>query len=173
MSSDASVPAVKGSVYTFTFGDTVFAVDAAKAGRIATFSLGGKNILTAPKNSEDNNWGSTFWPSPQSAWSWPPPAEIDPGPYQPRVQGASLVLESPTFPLLGLAVSKRFSVDAQKAMVTVEYGIANQGEKPCSVGPWEITRVASGGLTFFPMGEGAPWKGPQELLPLRIEDGVA
>jgi hypothetical protein len=171
MSSDA--PTVTGSVYTFNFGDTVFAVDAAKAGRIATFSLAGKNILTSPKNSEDNNWGSTFWPSPQSAWNWPPPAEIDPGPYQARNEGASLVLKSPTFPLLGLAVTKRFTVDAKQAMVTIAYGIANQGQKPCSVGPWEITRVAAGGLTFFPMGEGAPWKGPQELLPLRIEDGVA
>ncbi|HEX7599382.1 MAG TPA: hypothetical protein VF518_14290, partial [Polyangia bacterium] len=60
------VPVVTGTVYTFTFDDTVFAVDAALGGRIVTFSLGGRNMLTAAKNSDDNNWGSTLWPSPQS-----------------------------------------------------------------------------------------------------------
>ena len=74
-------PTVSGTLYTFASGNTVFAVDAAKAGRIVTFSLAGKNVLTAAKNSQDNNWGSTFWPSPQSAWNWPPPAELDPGAY--------------------------------------------------------------------------------------------
>jgi hypothetical protein len=67
-------PTVSGTVYTYTFGDTIFAVDAAKGGRIVTFSLAGRNILTAAKNSGDNNWGSTLWPSPQSDWNWPPPA---------------------------------------------------------------------------------------------------
>lgn len=173
MNIDPSAPAVKGSFYTFTFGDTVFAVDAATAGRIATFSLAGKNILTAARGSDDNNWGSTFWPSPQSDWNWPPPAQIDPGPYAARVQGTSLVLESPTFPGLGLGVTKRFSVDPGKAMVTVAYGIVNKGGQARAVAPWEITRVAAGGLTFFPMGEGAPWKGPQELLRLQMHAGVA
>jgi hypothetical protein len=173
MSKEASPPTKSGSIYTFTFGDISFAVDAAKAGRIASFALAGKNVMTVAKNSEDNNWGSTFWPSPQSDWLWPPPAEIDPGPYQARVQGASLLLESPVAPALGLAVSKRFSVDVDRAMVTVVYGIANQAKAPRKVAPWEITRVASGGLTFFPMGEGQPWQGPQALLPLHLADGVA
>jgi hypothetical protein len=173
MSTDAPVPTVQGSIYTFTFGDTVFAVDAAKAGRVATFSLAGKNVLTAPKNAEDNNWGSTFWTSPQSDWNWPPPAELDPNPYAARVEGATLVLEGATIPALGLAVSKRFSVDVARGVVAIEYGIVNKGEQARSVAPWEISRVASGGLTFFPMGEGQPWKGFQELLALTIIDGVA
>jgi len=173
MSSEASAPVVSGSVYTFTFGDTVLAVDAAKAGRVATFSLAGRNVLTGPKNSEDNNWGSTFWTSPQSDWNWPPPAEIDPGPYTADVAGNSLVLGSLAAPVLGLAVSKSFSVDAGKGMVAITYGIANKGTTPRKAAPWEISRVPAGGLTFFPMGEGKPWKGPQEMLPLEIRDGVA
>jgi hypothetical protein len=173
MSKEASAPSVSGSVYTFAFGDTVFAVDAAKAGRIATFALAGRNVLTAPKSSEDNNWGSTFWTSPQSDWNWPPPAEIDPAPYTAAVVGDSLVLGSLPSPGLGLAASKSFSVDAAKGMVAIVYGIANKGTTPRKAAPWEISRVAAGGLTFFPMGEGKPWKGPQELLPLDIRDGVA
>jgi hypothetical protein len=173
MSTDVLAPTVNGSVYTFTFGDTVFAVDAARAGRIVKFSLAGKNILTEAKNTEDNNWGSTFWTSPQSDWNWPPPAELDPNAYAARLEGAALVLESATIPPLGLAVTKRFSVDASAGLVTIEYGIVNQGKQARSVAPWEISRVASGGLTFFPMGDGLPWRGFQELLPLRMINGVA
>jgi hypothetical protein len=173
MNNAVSSPSVSGSVYTFSFGDTVLAVDAAKAGRIVTFSLGGKNILTTAKHREDNNWGSTFWTSPQSDWNWPPPPEMDPNPYTARLEGDTLVLEGATIPAHGLAVTKRFAVDAGRAVVAIDYGIVNRGKQARSVAPWEISRVAAGGLTFFPMGEGQPWKGFQELLPLTISDGVA
>jgi hypothetical protein len=166
-------PVIDGSVYTFTAGDLAYAVDAARAGRLVSFSLGGRNILTAAKNAEDNNWGSTFWTSPQSDWNWPPPVEIDPGPYSARLSGAVLSVASAVAPGLGLMVTKEFAFDVDKAVLTIEYGIVNKGAEARSVGPWEITRVATGGLTFFPMGEGAPWKGFQELLPLDIRDGVA
>jgi len=164
---------VQGSVFRVAFGDTVFAVDAAQAGRITELSLGGRNILTTAQSPGQNNWGSTFWTSPQSDWGWPPPVEIDPGPYAIQVVGGSLVLASAVAPGLGLAVSKRFSVDASRGVVNIEYGIANRGPQPRAAAPWEISRVAAGGLTFFPMGEGQPWQGLQELLPLTILDGVA
>jgi hypothetical protein len=173
MKTEPCVPTAKGTVTTFTFGDTVFAVDAAKGGRIVTFSLAGKNILTAARNSQDNNWGSTFWPSPQSDWNWPPPAELDPGPYAASLDGTTLSLVSPTVAALGLAVTKKFSVDVSAGAVTTEYGLSNRGTQARKVAPWEITRVASGGLTFFPMGDGAPTKGMQDLLPLQIAGGVA
>jgi len=173
MSSNAPGPTANGSIYTFTFGETVLAVDAAKAGRIVTCALAGRNILTTPKNSEDNNWGSTFWTSPQSDWNWPPPPELDPNPYSARLDGGALVLEGATIPALGLAVTKRFSVDAERSVVNITYGIVNRGQQSRSVAPWEISRVASGGLTFFPIGAGQPWKGFQDLLPLVITDGVA
>jgi Domain of unknown function (DUF4380) len=168
-----AMPTVSGTVYTFTAGNIVFAVDAAKAGRIVTFSLAGKNILTAAKNSEDNNWGSTFWPSPQSAWNWPPPAELDPNPYSASLSGAVLTLASQTFAALGLSVTKQFSVDGSTGVVTIQYGLVNHGTQALSVAPWEISRVAAGGLTFFPMGEGLPSKGMQDLLKLQMSGGVA
>jgi hypothetical protein len=168
-----AVPTVSGTVYTFTAGNIVFAVDAAKAGRIVTFSLAGKNILTAAKNSEDNNWGSTFWPSPQSAWNWPPPVELDPNPYSASLSGAVLTLASQTFAALGLSVTKQFSVDGSTGVVTIRYGLVNHGTQAVSVAPWEISRVAAGGLTFFPLGDGTPSKGMQDLLNLQMSGGVA
>lgn len=168
-----AAPTVNGTVYSYAFADTVFAVDAAKAGRIVTFALGGRNILTAAEGPGDNNWGSTFWTSPQSDWNWPPPAAIDPDPYLAELSGGVLRLSSRPAEGLGLAVGKRFSVDPAARAVIVEYGIVNRGAEPRAAAPWEISRVAAGGLTFFPMGEGVPKKGFQELLSLHIEGGVA
>ncbi len=171
--SDRVAPTVEGSVYTFTNGDTVLAVDAGQGGRIVTFSLGGLNSVTAAKSTVDNNWGSTFWTSPQTDWNWPPPAEIDSDPYQASLNGGVLTLTGDTSLKLDLAVTKTFSMDPATGHVTIEYGITNKGSQARSVAPWEITRVAAAGLTFFPMGEGSPTKGKQDLLNLDIKDGVA
>lgn len=167
------IPVLSGTVYSFAFADTVFAVDAAKGARIVTFSLLGRNILTVPTPAEMNNTGSTFWPSPQSDWSWPPPSQIDPGPYTGSPIGGLLSLTSAPAPTLGLVVTKEFSVDSRAGVVTIQYGLVNHGTAARSAAPWEITRVAAGGLTFFPMGDGVPSKGSQDLLPLKIVDGVA
>jgi hypothetical protein len=166
-------PVVNGTTYTFTVRDQVLAVDAAKGARVVTFSLAGRNILTAAATAQDNNWGSTFWPSPQSAWNWPPPAEIDPDAFAVSKTSTRLTLTGATSATLGLSASKTFSVDGTSGTVAINYSLTNHGTKARSVAPWEITRVAAGGLTFFPMGDGVPSKGSQDLLALRILDGVA
>ncbi len=119
------------------------------------------------------NFGSTFWSSPQSDWNWPPPPEIDSEPYAASLDGAVLSLSGTTAAGLGLAVKKKFSTDRQVGAVSVEYTLANRGSQPRWVAPWEITRVAAGGLTLFPMGEGGPRKGAQDLLSPTIVNGVA
>jgi hypothetical protein len=166
------VPAANGNLFTFQFGDTQFVVDAQQGGRIVTFALAGRNILTGPA-VDPANYGSTFWPSPQSAWGWPPPPEIDSSPYAASLDGGTLSLAGATAAGLGLALKKAFSADGQSGVVTVVYTIANRDSKAHQVAPWEITRVAAGGLTFFPMGEGGPRKGPQDLLSPTIVNGVA
>jgi hypothetical protein len=171
--SNLVIPTAEGSVTTFTSGDTVFAVDASQGGRIVTFSLAGLNSVTAPKTTVDNNWGSTFWTSPQTDWNWPPPTEIDSDPYRASLDGGTLTLTGDTSIKLDLAVTKKFSMDQATGNVTIEYGIVNKGSAARRVAPWEITRVAAGGLTFFPMGEGSPTKGSQDLLNLEVKDGVA
>jgi hypothetical protein len=164
-------PAARGQLYSFQFNDTCFVVDAACAGRITSFSLSGREMLLP--GGTGNNFGSTFWPSPQSDWGWPPPAEIDSQPYQATLDGPVLSLTGTSVPGLDLAVSKRFTADATAETVTVQYGLLNTGPEARRVAPWEITRVPAGGLTFFPMGQGEPRKGAQDLLPLQISDGVA
>jgi hypothetical protein len=172
MKANSVVPVANGGLYSFQFGDTRFAVDAKLGGRIVTFALSGRNILTGPA-VDPANFGSTFWPSPQSDWGWPPPTEIDGAPYAASLDGAVLSLSGATAAGLGMAVEKKFSADSQAGVVTVVYTLANRGSKARQVAPWEITRVAAGGLTFFPMGEGGPRKGPQDLLNPTLVNGVA
>jgi hypothetical protein len=166
------LPVAKGSLFSFQFGDTQFAIDASLGGRIVTFALPGGNILTGPA-VDPGNFGSTFWSSPQSDWGWPPPPEIDSAPYAAQVKGSVLALAGTPAAAMGLAVEKTFSADAQSGVVTVGYTMRNCGAQTRRAAPWEITRVGAGGLTFFPMGEGEPRKGPQDLLKPILRDGLA
>jgi len=170
--TNSVVPVASGSVFSFQFGDTLFAVDANRGGRIVTFAVAGHNVLTGPA-VDAANFGSTFWSSPQSDWGWPPPPEIDSAPYAASLDGAVLSLSGATAAGLGLVVEKKFFADSQAGAITVAYTIANRGSQARQAAPWEITRVAAGGLTFFPMGEGGPRKGPQDLLTTTIVNGVA
>jgi hypothetical protein len=172
VNSNSVLPVANGSVYSFQFGDTQFSVDASRGGRIVTFALSGSNILTGP-NVDGANFGSTFWPSPQSDWNWPPLPEIDSAPYTANVDGAVLSLSGSTAAALGLAVDKQFSVDGEAGVVTIVYTLSNRGTQARKVAPWEITRVKAGGLTFFPMGPGGAHKGAQDLLNTTLVNGVA
>ena len=172
LKANSVTPTATGSLYSFQFGDAHFAVDAKLGGRIVRFALSGRNILTGAA-VDPANFGSTFWSSPQSDWNWPPPPEIDSAPYAASIDDAVLSLSGATAAGLGLAVEKKFSADSKAGVVSAVYSIANRGSQARQVAPWEITRVAAGGLTFFPMGEGGPRKGPQDLLSPTIVNGLA
>lgn len=172
VSPNPVVPVAQGNVYIFQLDNTVFAVDAHLGGRIVTCSLGGRNILTGPAIDPANH-GSTFWSSPQSDWGWPPPPEIDSAPYAAKIDGATLLLQGAPAPILGLGVEKAFSADRHTGVVTVKYTMKNHGTQARQAAPWEIARVAAGGLTFFPVGEGEFRKGMQDLLKPVVRDGVA
>lgn len=55
-----------------------------------------------------------------------------------------------------MTAEKVFSANAADGVVTISYTFHNVGTAPVSVAPWEITRVAAGGLTFFPNPTSAP-----------------
>jgi hypothetical protein len=136
--------------YAFSFGEQRLVVDPSDGGRVIEFSLAGKNILRGRAESE--SYGSSFWTSPQSDWSWPPPFELDSGVWQARVDGSDLVLESALVTKLSLSVTQRVSLDRSREAVTFRYTIHQRGNVPRKVAPWQNTRVAPGGLTFYPSG---------------------
>jgi hypothetical protein len=146
---DNVAPTRRGSRFRFETAGVAFEVDADRGGRIAEFSLGGTNLLF--EGGPDGNDGSTFWTSPQAAWSWPPPPEIDRDPYAVRAEDGRLWIASKRSALLGFSVEKDFSM-APGGTVTIDYRIRNESTEACAAAPWEVTRVHRSGVSFFPKG---------------------
>ena len=136
--------------------DMVLDVNPQAGGRISSLSVGGTDIIVPytcasyDASSTCNSSGSTFWTSPQSEWSWPPVAEIDGGTYTASVDEDHLVLSGPISSALGAGVDKDISVDAGSCTITQIFTI--KASQALSVAPWQITRVARGGLAVFPAG---------------------
>jgi hypothetical protein len=152
--------------YVLEFGDLYFGVSS-DGGRILDVHLsGGKNILTGPEVN-DVNYGSTFWPSPQS-WEWPPTSsipEINNGPYTAMVASPSFTLTGAANATVGASVTKKFTADLSKGSVDVEYKMTATAAGK-SFAPWEISRVPqTGGLSFYPTGTGAPTSGTFAAVP--------
>ncbi len=141
-------------IFTLSFNGLYFEADASNAGRISAYSLDGKNSLSG-KEVNATNWGTSLWPSPQSAWGWPPSKELDVKAYKGGIVGPQTIeLTSEKDSLLGFIFTKKYTALPEDSMVVVAYTIKNASEKKQSVAPWEISRVASGGLTFYPTGKG-------------------
>jgi hypothetical protein len=152
----ASLPDLEGSVvpdvdsagnWSFSFGRYRLVVAAQRGARVVEFSIDGTNLID-PTN------GSTFWPSPQQAYTWPPPAEIDSAAYVAKLTESTLSLTSKISKTLGLSVQKRFWVNATSGVVSIEYQLVNESKLSASWAPWEVTRVRAGGYTFAPRGPG-------------------
>jgi hypothetical protein len=126
-------------------------VDPLVGGRVTSFCLDDFELLSGSAVDPDN-YGSTFWTSPQSDWGWPPPAEIDRGPYSVDAGEDTLTLTGAVDGALGVRVVKRFSADRARRAFTLEYDIVNESAKAKNYAPWEVTRVQAGGLTFVPAG---------------------
>ncbi len=142
-------PIERGKRFVFQFGAISFEVDPTMGGRVTSLRFEGTELLTGPE-LEPVNFGSTFWPSPQSVWFWPPPPEWDSAPFAVERSGSSLMLRGVTNPALGLAASKKFTADAERGVMIVEYGIRNNGSAETRVAAWEITRLFPRGVTFYP-----------------------
>ncbi len=134
--------------WSFTFGRYRFVVAGSHGARVIEFSIDGINLI-------DPTQGSTFWPSPQQAFTWPPPAEIDSAAYVVQSDATSLSLTSEIAKSLGLSVHKRFWVNEASGVVSLEYQLINQSTLSASWAPWEVTRVRAGGYTFAPKGPGS------------------
>ncbi len=145
--------------YVLTLGSTYLEIDPANGARLTALRVGGSagpNLLAdSTVTGQADNWGSTFWPSPQT-WVWPPTAAnsinaINTLPYTAVLEGSALSLTSSvnsTAPKL--SVIKKFSPDLAKEAIVIDYTMTNGGAEPVTTAPWEITRVAPGGITFYP-----------------------
>ena len=76
MSAAPDAEGAERAFFVLTLDDVRLEVDATRGGRITALRLGDRNLLSGAE-VDAINYGSTFWTSPQSAWGWPPVAEID------------------------------------------------------------------------------------------------
>ena len=158
-----------GDLYRIQLQNQTLEVNPAIGGRITSLKLDGKDFLTG-KDVNDFNWGSSFWISPQSDWNWPPSAEIDNKPYSAKVEAGELIMVSQKDSATGLVVTKKISGDRISNSYSLKYIITNSSDSVRKAAPWEVTRVHTNGIAFFPMGNGERRGG---LLPLLTEkDGV-
>ncbi len=156
-SSSPAAPTVVEGKLVFSIGAIEVEVDPATGGRIVALRFEGRDLLTG-EEIDPANYGSTFWTSPQADWGWPPNPYLDIVAYTWSLDGATASLVSQQFNADSqgtkpITVEKRFTANVEAEAFDIEYVIANQGDTAFELAPWEISRVAGGGLTFFPTGE--------------------
>jgi hypothetical protein len=159
---------VRQSNLLMEFGPYALEIDPTDGGRIVTFSLDGRSVVV-PRSESPEAYGSSFWPSPQSDWRWPPPLALDRRAWHPTVEDRWLVLQSDVDPKLGLSGKQRITADLAHGSVSLELTLTNRGSAPRRVAPWQNTRVRPRGLTFYPSSERTLPTSSLELLP---ENGI-
>jgi hypothetical protein len=157
-----------GENFRLELGALALEVDAKDGGRIIEFSLDGQNALVTRAES-GAAYGSSFWPSPQSEWNWPPPVELDRDAWQAAFTPQGLELSSATNAALGLSASQRIRLEAAPPSAVIDYTLHNHGAAARRVAPWQNSRVRPGGLTFYPSGAATL---PHSALKLAPKDGV-
>ena len=159
-------PIERDGKYVLEFGGTYFEVDPKVGGRVTRYSLNGQDILADESITQnETNWGSTFWPAPQREWDpttgddaddWPPIDWIDSGPYTAVLDGETIVVTSAGPPastnLAKLSLVKRYSADVAAQAIDIEFILTNEATVEASWAPWQVSRVAPDGLSFFPTG---------------------
>jgi hypothetical protein len=149
-------PIKKNGIYTIKIAAQELIIDPAIGGRIAALKFEGNNFLTTDK-IHPIFWGSTLWPSPQKIWGGPDLIELDRSVYTDTILDNTLKMVSKPDPKSGFIFTKEFSVNNKLGAFELKYTITNGADTIRKVAPWEVTRVATGGLTFFPTGQGLRW----------------
>ena len=151
-----NIPIKKNGIYTIKNAAQELTIDPAIGGRITALKLDGNNFLTS-NEIHPIFWGSTLWPSPQKIWGGPDLVELDRSAFSDTVFGNTLKMVSKQDPHSGFIFTKEFSVNNKLGAFELKYSITNGSATIRKVAPWEVTRVPTGGLTFFPTGQGLRW----------------
>lgn len=140
-----------GKEITLTSGRVAISVAPEQGGKISSLKFNQKEFLSLWDIHEDN-WGSTFWASPQKLWGWPPPKAFDVLPYEVVEEASDKVkIKGQKDEVTGMTFYKTLTVKDE--IISITYEIENNTDSVINVAPWEITRVPPNGLSFFPKGE--------------------
>ena len=139
-----------GSKFTLSCANLYFEVDSARGARITSFKLDDNEIMYVDFDHSGDMAGSTFWPSPQSIWNWPPLANLDNKPFSTVLKDNKIVFRGNTDTKTMLRFYKTMSANAADTSIIIDYCIKNEKTVAQKWAPWEITRVIDSGLTVFP-----------------------
>src|SRR5882724_10400808 len=127
---------MNGGSYVLTLGSTYLEIDPLNGARITALRVGGStggNLLAdSTVTGQADNWGSTFWPSPQT-WPWPPTDAgsinaINTLPYAVTSDATSLTFTSAVNASVPkLQVVKTFTPDVAKEAIVIDYTVTNGG----------------------------------------------
>ena len=155
--------------HTLQVGHLTMAIDSNNGARIVSLKYDDKEVLS--QINFPNQYGSTFWTSPQKEWNWPPVQEHDMKPYEVTKEGDAIVMTSQLSEKFPVLIKKCFETDPAVNCFVVTYTIVNASEQERKVAPWEITRVmAHGTITFDAPVEGIT---PAGLMNFVEKDGLA
>jgi hypothetical protein len=140
------------SLYTLAFADLRATVDFKNGGRLESISLNEDESFLSGKKVNAGNWGTSLWPSPQSAWGWPPSQQLDNMTYTVIEDTNEVILKSHKDPKQAFIFIKAYKINTADTSLVVTYTILNDTTIAQKVAAWEISRVAPGGLTFYPSG---------------------
>lgn len=168
--SAQTINTLENGRYSVSVGDNTLTVDASRGGKIVSFTNNGNEILSQTRMP--NSFGSTFWTSPQSEWNWPPVPEYDTKPFTAEVKDNSLVLTGDKSARFGYRIRKEITADTKDNAIVITYTIINESDQTRQVAPWEISRVANGGILFFDAKEATPANN-MEGLPFEFKEKAA
>jgi hypothetical protein len=158
-------------VHVLRLPKKVLSVDQNYGARIISLKYHGRELLSSHTANEEN-FGSTFWTSPQSDWNWPPIPTFDIEPYYLNMAGTELQFYSETDKKSGLQVGKYFKLSAVDSSFIITYIIKNISNTDKYVGPWEVTRRIAGGITFFPAGPDSAVMSKSNLPGVSVQNGI-
>jgi len=161
------------SKYIITAGDVTMTVNAGEGGKMSSYKYKDQEMLSQLRMQ--NQYGSTFWTSPQNEWNWPPVTEFDRAAYTGGIEGNTLVLTSAVAKKLPYEIRKEYTPAKNGKYITVKYSIKNCGDIERKVAPWEISRVISTetGLIFFDAPVEQVEAAQGELIPFKGEAGAS
>jgi len=147
-------------------------------GLVTAFKLNGENVQVDEAVGPSQVWGTSFWPSPQSAWGWPPPPAFNSANYTAEVNesGRSVTLTGPVDEGLGVQVVKHFVADLVRGSIDLNYEMRVPSGSPAApqrLAAWEITRLKPEGVLFWKGGaleKSGNW--PKLLVEQLDVDGV-
>lgn len=120
--------------------------------RVRSLRYRGTELLSGSEQHPDN-WGATYWTSPQADWGWPPVSAVDTDAYASLETLGGVAFRSQPAEFGGrlLHIEKHFR-PVRSGAIDTEYVIENVGSTEFRMASWEISRVPAGGLAFFPTG---------------------